>query len=207
VNLTQAFKPLQSDAATMGVNLTDKQCQMLLRYAELLLLWNKKFNLTAITEPHEVYTKHVLDCLSVLPKLGSGSLIDVGTGAGLPGLIIAIAEPDREILLLDKNAKRIRFLLQCISEFKLTQVRAEHNRIEDVSERFDIVTSRAFTSLVGFCELCQGVLSDTGQLMAMKGSVPLDEIAQLEADYQIETHKLAIPGLNAERSLVALKPR
>lgn len=208
--LTDSFRQqLDSAAQALALPLTDEQSQQLLRYLNELALWNKKFNLTAITAPHDMLVKHVFDSMSVLPHLPTGSLLDVGTGAGLPGVIIAICQPERQVTVLDSNSKKIRFIRQVVANLHLKNVSPEHLRIEAAAPLapFDVITSRAFASLVDFTEVCAPLLSETGQLFAMKGVLPSDEITQLSVAWEIDRVRLAVPELADERHAVLLRPR
>ncbi|WP_131669059.1 16S rRNA (guanine(527)-N(7))-methyltransferase RsmG [Psychrobacter pygoscelis] len=190
----------------LGLALSEAQLRALLLYLDKLLLWNKAYNLTAITQPVEALTKHIVDCLAVLPHLPSGSLLDIGTGAGLPAVIIAICQPERQCSALDSNQKKIRFIRQVVSELKLANVRPIASRIEAHNETYEVVTSRAFASLTDFVTLAEPRMQSQGQLCAMKGRPPEpDELAQLQARWQIEVLPLMVPKLNESRNLVNLR--
>ncbi|WP_201594764.1 16S rRNA (guanine(527)-N(7))-methyltransferase RsmG [Psychrobacter vallis] len=189
----------------LSLPLSDTQQRTLLLYLDQLLLWNKAYNLTAITEPKEALIKHVIDCLAIITHLPSGSLLDIGTGAGLPAVIIAICQPERQCTALDSNQKKIRFIKQISSELGLTNMQPIASRIEAHEASYDVVTSRAFASLIDFVEVAQPRLADGGYLCAMKGKSPSDEELQaLESAWQIKTIKLNVPQLHDSRHLIEL---
>ncbi len=189
----------------LGLALTETQQRTLLLYLDQLLLWNKAYNLTAITDPVEALTKHVIDCLAIITHLPSGSLLDIGTGAGLPAVIIAICQPERPCTALDSNQKKIRFIKQISSELGLSNVQPIASRIEAHEASYDVVTSRAFASLIDFVDAAQPRLADGGYLCAMKGKAPSDEEMQALGDnWQIKTIKLNVPRLHDSRHLIEL---
>ena len=174
-------------------------------YLDQLLLWNKAYNLTAITDPVEALIKHVIDCLAIITHLPPGSLLDIGTGAGLPAVIIAICQPERQCTALDSNQKKIRFIKQISSELGLTNMQPIASRIEAHEASYEVVTSRAFASLIDFVEVAQPRLADNGYLCAMKGKAPSDEELQALSDaWQIRTIALKVPRLQDSRHLIEL---
>ena len=188
--------------------LSETQQRTLLLYLDQLLLWNKAYNLTAITDPEEALVKHVIDCLAIITHLPSGSLLDIGTGAGLPAVIIAICQPERQCTALDSNQKKIRFIKQISSELGLSNMRPIASRIEAHEASYDVVTSRAFASLIDFVEVAQPRLADNGYLCAMKGKAPSDEELQaLGSDWHIKTIKLKVPRLHDSRHLIELSTK
>ena len=192
----------------LGLSLTEMQQRTLLLYLDQLLLWNKAYNLTAITDPEEALIKHVIDCLSIITHLPSGSLLDIGTGAGLPAVIIAICQPDRQCTALDSNQKKIRFIKQISSELGLSNMQPIASRIEAHEASYAVVTSRAFASLIDFVEVAQPRLADGGYLCAMKGKAPSEEELQaLEGDWHIKTIKLSVPRLHDSRHLIEMSSR
>ena len=192
----------------LGLSLTEMQQRTLLLYLDQLLLWNKAYNLTAITDPEEALIKHVIDCLSIITHLPSGSLLDIGTGAGLPAVIIAICQPDRQCTALDSNQKKIRFIKQISSELGLSNMQPIASRIEAHEASYAVVTSRAFASLIDFVEVAQPRLADGGYLCAMKGKAPSEEELQaLEGDWHIKTIKLSVPCLHDSRHLIEMSSR
>ncbi|MDQ8935377.1 16S rRNA (guanine(527)-N(7))-methyltransferase RsmG [Acinetobacter rudis] len=204
------FSVLKRDSQRLGLTLSDDALQALLRYQDALLLWNKAYNLTAIREPEEMLVKHLLDSLSILNDLPGGRLLDIGTGGGMPGMIIALTQPDRECVLLDSNGKKIRFLKQFIADQKLTNVIAVQTRVEDQDSinnlgKFDVITSRAFASLTDFVTAATPYMHAQSKIAAMKGLVPTDEIEQLASQWQCQTIALRVPRLDEQRHLLVLQ--
>ncbi|MGP5209989.1 16S rRNA (guanine(527)-N(7))-methyltransferase RsmG [Psychrobacter alimentarius] len=198
-------KTLSQAADKLNLPLSEAQQRTLLLYLDQLLLWNKAYNLTAITDPEEALIKHVIDCLAIITHLPTGSLLDIGTGAGLPAVIIAICQPERPCTALDSNQKKIRFIKQISSELGLSNMQPIASRIEAHEASYDVVTSRAFASLIDFVEVAQPRLADNGYLCAMKGKVPSDEELQaLESEWHIKTIKLQVPYLHDSRHLIEL---
>lgn len=182
-------------------------------YLDLLTKWNRTFNLTAIRDRAQMVTHHLNDALAVLPFLPATQrlrLLDVGTGGGVPGIPLAIARPESEVVLLDSNRKKVTFLTQAIIELELTNVRAVASRIEDYAPDapFDVVIARAFSDLRSFAAAAVRHLAHDGVLVAMKGVLPDDEIAALPPDICVTgTPALDVPGLDAQRHLVLMKQR
>ena len=189
----------------LGLTLSAQQQRSLLLYLDQLLLWNKAYNLTAITDPVDALIKHVIDCLAIITHLPSGSLLDIGTGAGLPAVIIAICQPERSCTALDSNQKKIRFIKQISSELGLSNMDPIASRIEAHEASYDVVTSRAFASLIDFVAVAQPRLADNGYLCAMKGKAPSEEeLDALSSDWQFKTIKLNVPRLHDSRHLIEL---
>lgn len=189
----------------LGLTLSAQQQRTLLLYLDQLLLWNKAYNLTAITDPVEALIKHIIDCLAIITHLPPGSLLDIGTGAGLPAVIIAICQPERQCTALDSNQKKIRFIKQISSELGLTNMQPIASRIEAHEASYEVVTSRAFASLIDFVEVAQPRLAGNGHLCAMKGKAPSDEELQALSDaWQIRTIALKVPRLQDSRHLIEL---
>ena len=198
---------LEQGIQQLGLSLPDNAVQRLLDYQALLQRWNATYNLTAIRDPQEMITRHLLDSLAILPYVQGDTLADLGTGPGLPGIPLAIAAPGRQILLVDSNGKKVRFLREAIRALKLEGVRAVQTRVEELDERFDCITARAFATLADMLQWGGQLLKDDGLWLAMKGKLPQDELAALPAGFRVEaTHALDVPGLGAaERHLVALR--
>lgn len=201
---------LAEGIAALGLTLPAGAEEKLVAYLALLAKWNRVYNLTAIRDPNELVTHHLLDSLAVLPELQKSApagrhfrLADVGSGAGLPGLVLAIARPDWSLVSIEAVDKKAAFQRQAMIELGLANVSIHCRRVEDVEERFDAVISRAFASLADFARMA-GHLADT--LWAMKGGYPADEIAALPPDWRVAaSHRLAVPGLDAERHLLQLE--
>lgn len=202
---------LKTGCQRLGLTLDEPTLGKLLHYQDQLVLWNKAYNLTAIREPKDMLVKHLLDSLSILKHLPPGRLLDIGTGGGMPGFIVALTQPERECVLLDSNGKKIRFLRQITADMKLSNVKPIQARIEDPDVlqqlgQFDVVTSRAFASLTDFVTLGQPFVNQTGVLAAMKGQIPTDEMQQL-TDYSQQTITLNVPNLDEQRHLIMLTRR
>lgn len=199
---------LQTACEQLALTLDDNQQRQLLYYLQQLLLWNKAYNLTAIKDEKQALIKHIFDSLSIIPFIRTqnfANLLDVGTGAGLPAVIIAICCPDLPVTALDSNSKKIRFIKQVASELELKNITPTASRIEDHTQTYAAITSRAFASLIDFVDLTQDKLTDSGKILAMKGILPTDEMAILEKNWQITSQKLRVPMLNEERHLVVLQ--
>lgn len=209
-NQYQELDKLLLDSITkLKLEISADQRHKLMLYLDKLLFWNKAYNLTAIKQPKEALIKHIIDCLAILPHLKSGKLLDIGTGAGLPGVVIAICEPNREVTVLDSNQKKIRFIRQSVSELKLTNVTPVASRIENFvpqeHEKFEVITSRAFASLTDFVEAAEPRLAQDGWLQAMKGLIPEPEdINALVDEWQIDHIALDVPHLHETRHLTEL---
>lgn len=204
------YQTLLKGCDALGLTLSDEHLNALLRYQDALVLWNKAYNLTAIRHPDEMVVKHLLDSLSILPHLPEGRLLDIGTGGGMPGMMIALCQPKRPCVLLDSNGKKIRFLKQFIADQTLANVQAIQTRVEDQHAidalgKFDVITSRAFASLTDFVRAAEPYLAANGTIAAMKGLIPTDELDQLH-DYQQHVIALKVPNLDEQRHLICLKP-
>jgi 16S rRNA (guanine527-N7)-methyltransferase len=200
---------LERGIDALGLHLPAEAIPRLLDYLSLLERWNGTYNLTAIRDPAEMVTRHLLDSLAILPYVQGDSLADLGTGPGLPGIPLAIAAPGRQILLVDSNGKKVRFLREAIRSLKLEGVRAVQSRVEEVEGEFDCVTARAFASLVDMLGWGGHLLAPHGVWLAMKGKSPDEELAGVPAGFAVEQiHVLDVPGLGAaERHLVTLRRR
>ncbi len=185
-----------------------EQQQKLLDYLAALQKWNKAFNLTAVRDPQEMLTHHLMDCLAIAPYFAEGSLLDVGTGAGFPGIVLAIIYPEKAITLVDCNSKKVRFLRQVVHELGLTCVQPVHGRVEavDPKEKFQIITSRAFASLQDMVKLTAHLLADEGKYLAMKGVQPDQEMQSIDEQFLVEqVIPLSVPGLPAQRHLIDIR--
>ena len=179
----------------------------LLAYLALLRKWNKAYNLSAVRDPEEMVTRHLLDSLVILPFLRGPRLLDVGTGAGLPGIPIAIARPELAVVLLDSNGKKTRFLRQVVLEMGLRNVEVVDQRVESYqpADAFSDITSRAFSELGEFIRLTRSLLAPGGHWLAMKGRLDQNELAEIGAERgKLHVHQLRVPGLDAERHLIEL---
>lgn len=190
-----------------GPKATAGQSGALLRYIELLDRWNRTYNLTAVRNPLDMVPRHILDSLSVLPWVGDGRILDAGTGAGLPGIPLAVMRPDLGLTLLDSAGKKIRFIRHVTRELELTNVEPVQSRLESFTEPrgFDAIISRAFSSLAGFAVAARHLCGRKTSLLAMKGRCPEDELADLPAWLNVEAvEKLSVPGLQENRHLVIM---
>ena len=209
---------LDQGLAELGLPLSDTQTQQLLDYVDLIQKWSKVYNLTAVRDPAEMLTHHLLDSLAVItplrrqlsaarPDLVEGArLLDVGSGAGLPGAVIAICCPDITVHCVDTVAKKAAFIQQVVVSLKLPNLRGIHARVENLTDQYDVVSSRAFASLVDFTTWSVGALAEEGIWMGMKGKHPADEMAALPASVCVfHVEQLAVPGLGAERCIVWMR--
>ena len=196
---------LQQALSELKLPLSDEQQLQLLYYLQQLLFWNKAYNLTAIKDDQQALIKHIFDSLSIVPFLPAGDLLDIGTGAGLPAVIVAICQPQRAVTALDSNQKKIRFIKQVASELGLKNLTPVASRIEAHVGSYQVITSRAFASLVDFVTHSQSKLADNGIICAMKGVEPVDEIQALQNEWQINTQVLTVPELYESRHLIYLQ--
>lgn len=196
---------LQQALSELKLLLSDEQQLQLLYYLQQLLFWNKAYNLTAIKDDQQALIKHIFDSLSIVPFLPAGDLLDIGTGAGLPAVIVAICQPQRAVTALDSNQKKIRFIKQVASELGLKNLTPVASRIEAHAGTYQVITSRAFASLVDFVTHSQSKLADNGIICAMKGVEPVDEIQALQNEWQINTQVLTVPELHESRHLIYLQ--
>ena len=196
---------LQRALSELKLQLSDEQQLQLLYYLQQLLFWNKAYNLTAIKDDQQALIKHIFDSLSIVPFLPAGDLLDIGTGAGLPAVMVAICQPQRAVTALDSNQKKIRFIKQVASELGLKNLTPVASRIEAHVGTYQVITSRAFASLVDFVTHSQSKLADNGIICAMKGVEPVDEIQALQNEWQINTQVLTVPELYESRHLIYLQ--
>ncbi len=199
---------LDAGAAALGIALPADTRDRLLAYAALLAKWNRVYNLTALREPSSIVSHHLLDCLAVLPQLHTDSLADVGSGAGLPGIPLALARPDWRVALVESNHKKASFLTQAKIELQAANVRVVCERVEHwhPDERFGCVISRAYSDLAAFVGGCAHLVAPGGTFAAMKGVHPFEEIARLPEGFVLErVVALAVPGVEAARHLVIVR--
>lgn len=211
-----ALRPALQDAATqLTLDVSAPQLDALLDFLALLQRWNATYNLTAVREPQQMLTHHLADCLAVVAPLrrrtGTGPLrlLDVGSGGGLPGALIALLNPSTDVTCVDTVGKKTAFVQQVAGELHLPNLHARHARVEQMApEPCDVVVSRAFASLADFTRLTRQHLAAHGVWMAMKGKAPTDEIAQLPASVEVfHVEQLDVPGLGADRCLVWMRPK
>lgn len=200
---------LEQGARQLGLELSTAQREQLLAYLALLIKWNKAYNLTAVRNPDEMVSRHLLDSLSVLPYVqqAGNHWLDVGSGGGMPGIILAIMLPESSFALLDGNGKKTRFLTQVKLELGLANVQVFHQRIEQhqVEQPYDNIISRAFSSLPDFTSWTAHVGNQATRWWAMKGVEPDDELSQLANGFRLlECHKLNVPGCQGQRHLLVM---
>lgn len=200
---------LESLISDSSLSVTDDQVPLLIQYVELLIKWNKAYNLTSVREPEDMLVKHIMDSLMVGDSLQGSSFIDVGTGPGLPGIPLAILYPEREFVLLDSLGKRITFLRQVVFQLKLPNVTPVLSRVEKYQpeQPFDGVLSRAFASLNDMVHWCEHLIApETGRFFALKGQFPQDEIALLPNHIKmVDSYQISVPQLTGERHVIELK--
>ncbi|MCB1669505.1 MAG: 16S rRNA (guanine(527)-N(7))-methyltransferase RsmG [Gammaproteobacteria bacterium] len=196
---------MQSGIRRLGLEPTPARIEALDSYLTLLQKWNRSFNLSGVKDLPRMVERHILDSLAVLPYLHGSTVLDIGSGAGLPGIPLAIFNPEREFILLDSNGKKTRFLFQVKLALKLTNVTVENKRVEDYQcpGQIDIVISRAFASLGRLVQLSRAVTGGHGVLLAMKGNYPDQEIAELPAGFNVSRAiELKVPGVDESRYLI-----
>lgn len=202
-------RQLAQGVAQLGLALPGAAQQSLLDYLALLQKWNKVYNLTAVREAPRMVSQHLLDCLAVAPHVGAAAILDVGSGAGLPGIPLALVLPDSRVTLLEANHKKAAFLKQAQIELKLGNVEVVCERVEAwrPGRRYEIVVSRAFSDLAEFVKLAGRHVAPGGRLVAMKGIFPHEEIAQLPQGWRLQQAvELTVPALRAQRHLLLLAP-
>lgn len=208
-------KALQESLDTLALDAGDAQKAALLDYLLLLQRWNGTYNLTAVREPAQMLVQHLSDCLAVMGPLrrecgvGAFRLMDVGSGGGLPGVVIAIMSPDIEVTCVDAVGKKAAFVRQVAGELKLRNLHAMHARVEQLEPAsFDVISSRAFASLADLVRLTRGHLASHGTWMAMKGKTPDEELAQLPPEVDVfHVEQIKVPKLDADRCLVWMRQK
>ncbi len=205
---------LRQGLAGLDLVLDDAQIKRLLGYLDLIQKWTKVYNLTAVRDPAEMLTHHLLDSLAAIAPLrrqlecvaSPARLLDVGSGAGLPGIVIAICCPDVAVHCVDTVGKKAAFIQQVAATLKLPNLKGVHARVESLTDKYHVVSSRAFASLVDFTNWSVGALAEQGVWMAMKGKHPGDEIAALPVGVEVfHVEQLKVPGLDAERCIVWMR--
>jgi len=199
---------LANGAAEIGLSLGRGERDKLLEYLALLEKWNQVYNLTAIRDREKMVSGHLLDCLAVIPYVTGTRVLDAGSGAGFPGIPIALARPDIQVVLLDSNHKKAAFLRQAVADLQLNNATVVCERVETwlAGEKFDCIISRAFAEIAEFIALTDHLLGPGGVFAAMKGVHPYEEIERLPADFRVrQVHAFAVPGLGAERHLVMIE--
>lgn len=198
---------LESGLIRLGLDLPPVARDRLLAYAALLYKWNRTYSLTALREQDKAVSHHLLDSLAALPYLSADTLLDVGSGGGMPGIPLAIARPDLRVTLIDSNSKKAAFLKQAAIELALPNISVHCGRVEQYHPQdcFSAITSRAFSELADFVRLTRHLLATDGRWLALKGLWPHEEIARLPAAIVVDAvHRLEVPGVDAERHLVVM---
>jgi 16S rRNA (guanine527-N7)-methyltransferase len=200
------LEKLASGMMALGLHADQESQQKLMAYLVLLTKWNRVHNLTAVKAPEEMVTLHLLDSLSVMPYVQEGRLLDVGSGAGFPGIVLAIMRPDLQVTTLDSVGKKASFMRQVKAELGIKNLEVVGGRVEAFSpdQKFDMIISRAFSEISDFLRLTQHLIKEGGAWLAMKGVYPHEELAKVQG-YESVVHALHVPGLNAQRHLVILK--
>ena len=210
--MTDGESTLRTGLKQLRLELNEQQIAQLLAYQALIAKWTKVYNLTAVRDPAEMMTHHLLDSLAVIAPLQrqmhQGSLLDVGSGAGLPGAVIAICCPEILVTCVDTVAKKATFIKQVALELRLPNLTGLHARVENIDQPFDVICSRAFASLSDFTEWSNPALAQEGVWLAMKGKHPADELAVLPPGIEVfHVEQLQVPGLNAERCVVWMRQK
>ncbi|HNR92131.1 MAG TPA: 16S rRNA (guanine(527)-N(7))-methyltransferase RsmG [Dokdonella sp.] len=199
-------KRLGAGVAALSLELTESTIERLLDYVDLLVRWNAAYNLTAVRDPAEMVTRHLLDSLAVLPYVDGATLADLGSGAGLPGIPLALARRFEAVLLVDSNGKKARFLREAVRQLGLAEASVAESRVEAVQGRFDCITARAFATLADMLALGGHLLAPGGRWLALKGRHPQDELDALPPGFEVESvRRIEVPGLDAERHLVTIR--
>ncbi|KFJ13597.1 16S rRNA (guanine(527)-N(7))-methyltransferase GidB [Delftia acidovorans] len=209
--------PLEAGLQALGLDLTPAQIDTLMEFQALLGRWNKVYNLTAVRDPQEMLTHHLLDSLAAVPALqrhlaqmpareGRTAMLDVGSGGGLPGVVFAICCPQIDVHCVDTVGKKAAFIQQAAATLRLPNLRGIHSRVEQLTTRYPLISCRAFASLADFTSWSRQALEEGGTWLAMKGKHPDDEIAALPTDVQVfHVEPLKVPGLDAERCILWLR--
>ena len=204
----QHAEELSRGARQLGIDLSDSQHSQLLAYLALLIKWNKAYNLTAVRDPDEMVSRHLLDSLSVVPFIAGDRWLDVGSGGGMPGIPLAILFPEMKVTVLDSNGKKTRFLTQVKLELKLDNLEVIHSRVEAFKPElpFTGIVSRAFSSLEDFTEWTRHLGDTDTRWLAMKGLHPVDELVALPTDFHLDSAQaLTVPGCQGQRHLLILR--
>ncbi len=211
--MIEALSTLKAGAAELGLDLSLTQLDQLMAYLGLIQKWNKVYNLTAVRDPQEMLTHHLLDSLTAIAPLvrhtqgQPAKVLDVGSGGGLPGIVLAICRPELDVSCVDTVGKKAAFIQQVAATLKLPHLRGIHARVETLTGPFDVICCRAFASLPDFVSWSRSALAEQGVWMAMKGKHPQTDIDGLPADVNVfHVEPLAVPGLDVERCMVWLKP-
>jgi len=203
------LRTLQQGLQSLALQLSDEQQTQLIDYLALLVKWNRVYNLTAVRNPQQMVQRHLLDSLAILPYVRGQRIIDLGSGAGLPGIPLAIALPETQVVLIDSQLKKTRFLQQVVTELRLTNVEVVCQRIENYAppQLFDSVISRALASLAQIARWSAHLLAEHGVILAMKGQFPQDEADELANSFEIKAvHKISFDQQEEQRTLIEIMP-
>lgn len=211
--MSDALQTLKAGAAQLCLDLSPAQFDQLLAYLALILKWNKVYNLTAVRDPQEMLTHHLLDSLTAVAPMvrhthgRAARVLDVGSGGGLPGIVLAICRPELDVSCVDTVGKKAAFIQQVAASLRLPNLHGIHARVETLTGPFDVVCCRAFASLSDFVSWSRQSLAEQGVWMAMKGKMPSNEIAALPGDVEVfHVEPLTVPGLDAERCMLWIRP-
>lgn len=210
--MTELEPSLRQGLAALSLTLDDGQVGRLLEYLALLQRWNQVYNLTAVREARPMLSQHLLDCLAIVNPLRrhtggrAAAVLDIGSGGGLPGAVLAICCPELQVTCVDAVAKKAAFLTQLAASLGLASLHARHGRVESVAGRYDVLCSRAFSSLADLVCLSSGALAPGGSWLAMKGRRPDAELAALPESLVFHVEPVTVPGLDAERCIVWMRP-
>lgn len=207
VNIPSLASRLADGVAALGLDVTADVQARLLAFVELLEKWNRSYNLTAVRDPEQMIARHILDSLAVAPYVHGTRAADLGSGAGLPGIPLALVAPQREFVLLDSNAKKTRFITEAVGALNIKNVTVVQERAEKYrpAQPFDTVIARAFASIGEFIACAEHLCRDDGRFLAMKGVYPAEELAAIPAGYRAESvAALSVPGLDAARHLAII---
>lgn len=206
---TTLMSSLQDGVRALGLALAPAAQEKLIAYIELLAKWNQAYNLTAVRDPEQMIARHLLDSLAILPWVRGPRVLDIGSGAGLPGIPLALARPELQFVLLDSNAKKTRFITQALAELGLENVEVVHSRVEKYQPAvpFDTLIARAFAGIADMLGVSAPLCAPGGRWLAMKGVYPQEELAAIPPGYQIETQQVQVPGLDAARHVVIIAAR
>lgn len=200
---------LASGLAELGAAIDAEGQQRLMAYIALLVKWNAAYNLTAVREPLAMIDRHLIDSLAIAPYLQGPDLADIGSGPGIPGLVLALVHPFERVWVVDSNGKKARFMRECVRQLVLPQCQVHEARAEalNAQPRFQQVVSRAYTDLAEFVSSTRGLIAPDGRWLAMKGKCPDSELSMLPSDVRVEAvHRLAVPRADGERHLVVIRP-
>ncbi len=201
-----AINGLEAGLYALNIHATNRQVELWRNHLEMIVQWNRVYNLTAVDEPEKMLPIHLFDSLSIAPYIEGTTILDIGSGAGLPGIPLAVYDPAWQITLLEASSKKVRFLRQVVIELELSQVKPVHERAEEFRnrDRFDVIICRAYAPLDTFIEDTARLLKPNGKWLAMKGKYPGQELAALKPYFAYTVTPLTIPGLDAERNLITI---